>query len=49
MAQEGAIFNLLDDVIKDIVTLVIHPTYTRPTAGLSMGSSGDFEIGKQTV
>ena len=35
----------IDDVIKDIVTLVIHPTYTRPTAGLSMGSSGDFEIG----
>ncbi len=35
----------IDEVIKDIVTLVIHPTYTRPTAGLSMGSSGDFEIG----
>ena len=35
----------IDDVIRDIVTLVIHPTYTRPTAGLSMGSSGDFEIG----
>jgi predicted acyltransferase (DUF342 family) len=35
----------IDDVIKDIVTLAIAPTYTRPTAGLSMGSSGDFEIG----
>ena len=35
----------LDEVMKDIVTLIIHPTYNRPTAGLSMGSSGNFEIG----
>jgi UDP-3-O-[3-hydroxymyristoyl] glucosamine N-acyltransferase len=42
----------LDEVMKDIVTLVIHPTYNRPTAGLTMNSSGlgvaasgSYEIG----
>ena len=35
----------IDDVIKDIVTLAIPPTYSNPSASLSMGSSGEFEIG----
>ena len=35
----------IDDVIKDIVTLAIPPSYSSPGAGLSMGSSGVFEIG----
>jgi hypothetical protein len=42
----------LDEVMRDIVTLVIHPAYNRPTASLTMNSSalganasGSYEIG----
>jgi hypothetical protein len=35
----------LDEVMRDIVTLAIPPTYTSPLAGLSMGTTSEYEIG----
>ena len=35
----------IDEVFYDILTTVIHPSYTPPSASLSMGYSGNLEIG----
>jgi hypothetical protein len=40
-----AIGKTIDEVFYDILTTVIHPTYTAPSASLSMGYSGNLEIG----
>ena len=40
-----AIGKTIDEVFYDVLTTVIPPTYTPPSASLSMGYSGNLEIG----